>query len=137
MNTTTSTPNAPVRQGQPTRRIRFVRDLFFWGPGFLITTPATKPDRPDQVDAYFLREIVVRGPGVSFRLAKAGGDGFVSKPTTADTYTVIISTTAANGKGACSCPGWLAHGHCKHLEGLQAFVNAQQSLKDLEGLTNL
>jgi hypothetical protein len=55
--------------------------------------------------------------GRGFRLDKFRNPGDETQP---ETYQVNLD----GPKSACTCKGHLAHGHCKHVDGLAALVKA-------------
>jgi hypothetical protein len=65
---------------------------------------------------YALRGILSQLSGRAFELAKVGPDAG------GEVYHVLLTGHA--NYDTCTCPGYAAHSHCKHRDGLAALVAA-------------
>jgi hypothetical protein len=79
-------------------------------PFFVLTVTERKSARTVIRDTYFVRELQ-SDLGRAFEVRKAGA---------AEPYHVLL----AEDDRRCECKGFLAHGHCRHVEGLQALLAA-------------
>jgi hypothetical protein len=98
-----SKPRAP--RPKPTRTIRLVRPLSLDGVGVFCVTLG------EEASFYTLHEIP----------CEIGGRGFAVHRTGLGTlYHVRVGPEECS----CECMGFLRHGYCRHVQGLQALVQA-------------
>lgn len=99
--------NAPPADG-PKRTIALVRPIDRRGVGVIRMRTGKK------IEHYTFREIPCEIGGRGFALHKTG---------VGNLYHVRVGSPAET---SCECLGFLAHGHCKHIDGLTALIRQRE-----------
>src|SRR5262245_38597387 len=102
----------PRPRVKPERRIRLRQAPLDWTHG-LLTITETRGRKTTTTDYWIDR--LPSDFGTAYRLQKFFDQG-------GESYDVLLD----GRQSSCECLGFQRHGHCKHVEGLQALVAAGQ-----------